>query len=121
MILFRQGYFKEMPHGEETDPSIKDFINKSVAQKEEICNYLNNGMVLAACGKVEKDILHPERGIAGTPDDMTDGKWIWPGDLSYYVENYDLQLPDEFIEYMKKMEWKIPEEINIDFENLEVR
>lgn len=28
MILKRQGYYKEMPHGDNADPSILDFIQK---------------------------------------------------------------------------------------------
>jgi len=121
MIINRQGYYKEMPHGEESDPSIKDFIGKKIENKKEVCDYLKKGMVLAACGQVVKDVIHPEKGIAGTPDDMTDGKWLWPGDLAYYVENYDLQLPKEFVEYMKEKNWKVPDNLDIDFDELEVR
>lgn len=54
------------------------------------------------------DVLRPEKGIAGTPDEMTDGKYIWPGDLAYYVLNYDLQLNKEFIDYMIEHEWTVP-------------
>ena len=120
MILCRRGYYKEMTHADETDPSMLDYIGKGIEHKKEICKYLRNGIVLAACGEVVKDVLHPEKGIAGTPDDMTDGKWIWPGDLAYYVENYDLKLDDEFINYMIEQKWAIPETINIDYDNLEV-
>lgn len=120
MILKRQGFYKEMPHAEATDPSISDYIGKNIAYKKEICQYLQNGFVLAACGEVSKDILHPENGIAGTPDDMTDGKNIWPGDLAYYVMNYDLQLNKEFVDYMLSHNWSVPNDIQIDFNNLEV-
>ncbi len=121
MILYRQGYYKEMPHADSTDPSITDSIGKKVDHKDEICQYLQKGIVLAACGQVSKDVIHPEKGAAGTPDDMTDGKWIWPGDLAYYVQNYDLQLNQEFIDYMNAHSWTVPEDIEIDFDNLEVR
>lgn len=121
MHINRLGYYKEMPHGEESDPSIKDFIGKNIENKKEVCDYLKKGIVLAACGQVVKDVILPEKGIAGAPDDMTDGKWLWPGDLAYYVENYDLQLPKEFIEYMKEKDWKVPDNLDIDFDKLEVR
>ena len=39
---------------------------------------------------------------------MTDGKYIWPGDVAYYVLNYDLQLNKEFIDYMIEHEWTVP-------------
>ena len=65
MILKRQGYYKEMPHGDETDQSIFEYIHKKIDNKDKICNYLRNGYVLAACGNVVK-----EEKTAATPDDL---------------------------------------------------
>ena len=119
MVLIRQGYYKEMPHAEETDPSISEYIGKKIDYKKEICQYLQQGIVLTACGEVSQDVLHPEKGVAGTPDDMTDGKYIWPGDLAYYVKNYNLKLPDEFISTMKENDWKVSKTIDdMDFEKI---
>ena len=42
MNLIRQGYYKEMPYAEDTDPSILDFIGKANLEEiESICAYLN--------------------------------------------------------------------------------
>lgn len=32
-----------------------------------------------------------------------------------------MQLPNEFIEYMKEKEWKVPDNLDIDFDELEAR
>lgn len=37
MILYRRGYYKEMPHADETDSSMLDHIGKKIEHKEEIC------------------------------------------------------------------------------------
>ena len=120
MILYRKGYYKEMPHAEKTDPSMLDYIGKKIADKKKICEYLQNGIVLAACGRVSVDVLHPEKGIAGPLDEMTDGKWMWPGDLAYYVANYDLKLDEEFVNYMEANDWTVPNDLEIDEDDLEV-
>lgn len=120
MILKRQGYYKEMPHGDSSDPSIMNSIKGNVPEKDNICNYLTNGQILAACGRVVYDVIEPEKGIIGAPDDMTDGVYLWPADLSYYVEEYDLRLSDEFIKHMKENNWKVPENMAIDFDDIEV-
>ena len=120
MILKRQGYYKEMPHGDDTDQSIFFFFYKKIDNKDKICNYLRNGYVLAACGSVVKDIICPEKGVIGSPDDITDGTWIWPADLVYYVENYDLQLDEEFIKHMAKQSWSVPEDLIIDEDDIDV-
>ena len=101
MILKRHGYYKEMPYAEPSDPSIFDSIGKKNPEKDKICRYLNNGFILAACGGVTNDIINPKNGVIGTPDEMTDGQWIWPRDVAYYVQNYDLQLNPVFIDHMR--------------------
>lgn len=45
MVLYRQGYYKEMPHADASDPSMRDHIGKQISHKEEICKYLQSGMV----------------------------------------------------------------------------
>jgi hypothetical protein len=30
--------------------------------------------------------------------ELTDGEWVWPQDLSHYVRDHDVRLPDEFVE-----------------------
>ena len=120
MILKRQGYYKEMPHGDDTDPSILENLHKVIDNKEKICNYLRQGYILAACGRVVSDVVYPEKGVIGTPDDMTDGMWMWPADLVYYVENYNLLLDNAFIKYMAEHEWSISKNLEIDEDNIEV-
>lgn len=46
MKLKRIGYYKEMPHGDDTDPSIMDFIHKKIEHKNDICKYLQSGCTL---------------------------------------------------------------------------
>lgn len=84
-----------MPHGDESDPSIYEFIDKNEKpESDNICNYLKAGSVLVAYGGVTQDIINPQNGSAGCPDILTDGIWLWPGDLVYYVKQYYLKLDD---------------------------
>ena len=107
--LKRQGFFREMPHGEENDPSIKDwiFLPNYGDEKAQIIDYLHSGKILITCCGTCNDIVKPENGIAGVASFLTDGKWVWPGDLVYYVEKYNLKLDPVFLDDMKKNHWKI--------------
>lgn len=121
MRLRRQGFYKEMPHGEESDLSILEFVEKNEEKNLElICQYLKEGEVLVACGGVVRDIINPDNGIAGCPDMMTDGIWLWPGDLAYYVKQYHLRLSDEFIRIMRESNWHVNEILSIDYNNIEI-
>ena len=38
-------------------------------------------IIVVACGGIVKDIVDSNNGIAGCPDMLTDGIWLWPGVL----------------------------------------
>lgn len=122
MNIKRQGFFREMPHGEDSDPSIRNRIGKIDSKiVKKVCKYLENGIKVISCAGTVDDIIKPERGTAGIPSILTDGIWYWPGDLAYYVKNYNVSLSSEFIETMQKNDWKILLKVDdIDFNNLSV-
>ena len=111
------GYYKDMPHGINSALSLIDYINQEDKLKiDKICGYLENGIALIVSPGSVEDVINPENGSAGTSSTYTDGEWIWPGDLAYYVRNYRLKLPEEFVKTMEKNLWKIP----VTFDDLEV-
>ena len=65
-----------------------------------------------------KDVVNPDNGIAGCPDILTDGVWMWPGDLAYYVKKYHLELGKEFVQGMEDSGWHIRNIFGIDYDNL---
>lgn len=120
MILKEVGYFNELKHGRKNGPSLKDSISKSPLDNEEkIVFYLTNGIDFISSPGVVRDIFDETRIIGGLSI-YTDGTWMWPSDLIYYVENYHVSLPDEFLNYMKSKNWSPPQENEIDFSKLEV-
>lgn len=120
MNIIRQGYFREMPHGDEADPSIKDFVGKADSRLiDKIVNYLENGVGIIICAGSVDDVINPEKGSAGVPSVLTDGTWFWPGDLAYYVKNYKVALADDFVTTMEQNDWKNPVTYDeLDFDNL---
>lgn len=86
--------------------------------EDKIYRYLKAGITVVACGGVVKDIVDSNNGIAGCPDLLTDGIWLWPGDLAYYVKKYHLKLDEDFIKSMSNHEWCIKDIPSIDYDNL---
>ena len=39
---------------------------------------------------------------------LTDGVWIWPWELFYYVESFNVSLPDEFVAHARANNWLVP-------------
>lgn len=120
MVLFKTGFYKEMPHGDAEDPSMRENLGVQIIDKDKVCKYLDDGLVLMACGGTVKDVLSENDIAIGNPDLLTDGTWVWPGDLSYYVDHYNLKLDPSFVSFMEKQEYKVSVILSdIDFENLE--
>jgi len=121
MKFRRQGFYREMQHGEENDPSILDHMEKiDKKEADKVFQYLNEGKVLVAYGGIVTDIINPSNGFVGCPELKTDGIWVWPGDLAYYVKKYHLALDKEFVETMKDNNWHINDISNIDYDNIEI-
>jgi hypothetical protein len=116
------GFYKEMPHGQKSSDSIYDFIKKEDPKKlDKICGYLKSGLEFVVTPGMVEDVIHPEKGAAGVPSIYTDGEWFWPGDLAYYVKNYRLKLPDEFVSMMEKKGWRANVSMDeLDCDDIEV-
>lgn len=109
MNLHRTGYFREMPHAEETDPSIKDYLYKLPGKNlKKVIHYLQGGILVIMSPGNTDDIINPQNGNAGAPSVYTDGKWAWPGDLLYYVKTYQVNLVPFFLNDMERNNWTVP-------------
>ncbi|HKI31754.1 MAG TPA: hypothetical protein VKA46_07790 [Gemmataceae bacterium] len=118
-------------------PSLRELVEATPAPEEPaILSYLAQGVV---CGIYNDpallvDVLQPGRwldaacehdprlsGLALQPSLMlTDGAWVWPGVLPYYVAAYHLRLPRRFVQFAEGHQWKVdpsairPEDVNWD-------
>ncbi len=120
MNLNSIGFYREMSQGKETYPSIYDVVNKgNAALVENICSYLSNGTAVIVSPGVTMDAIDETAGVAGTGSSYTDGIWLWPDDLIYYVRKYNIALPDDFINTMKVNNWHNPgKDIDLSNEDL---
>mgnify|MGYP001027774742 FL=1 len=79
-------------------PSIKtDFADSPYKGQKEIVEYLKKGkLVLVRCGR-DEDVITHER-LPGEAGLRTDGEYSWNANLYYYVEKYNLKLPEKFVD-----------------------
>lgn len=98
----RVGFYKEKlasaPELAAKYPSMRDsFSEKPVENKNEIIDFiLNAGELDVAAGATAMDVFTDEdTGIMNAM--RTDGMYKWGMDLAYYVERYNLRLPDDFV------------------------
>ena len=82
-------------------PSINELINKPIKEKKKVIEYMRKSKVIAVAPAIVRDVIHPEIKI---PELflMSDGKYEWRSDIIYYVEKYDMELPEEFVQHVLK-------------------
>lgn len=111
--LQRTGFFREMPHGQPTDPSLAEARGAIAAPHEDrITAYLEAGHVYIATPGYTYDVLDPGKRI-GPPHYQTDGRFVWPGDLAHYVRTYHVRLDGRFLEHVVANHWTVPADVDI--------
>jgi SUMO ligase MMS21 Smc5/6 complex component len=78
-------------------PSIKELINMPIKEKKKVIGYMKKCKVVAVAPAIVRDVINPEIKIPELLL-MSDGKYEWRSDVIYYVEKYDMELPEEFIQ-----------------------
>jgi hypothetical protein len=84
--------------------------------EEEIARYLETAPSYSAVGRVVGDVLDPDAKVVLFPGVKTDGRYIWPAELSYYVRRYHVRVPQSFVDRMASLDWRPPSESEIDWQ-----
>ncbi|MCD8490307.1 MAG: hypothetical protein LRZ84_27165 [Desertifilum sp.] len=115
------GVFKEF-RNLESDLSVLQYQHKNLQKNhEKIIKYLNSGVFYIAGLGVVRDGVSKENKIICPDHYLTDGCWVWPQELSYIVDKYNVHIPPDFLEYMSSKNWLVPKENEIDLVDLERR
>jgi len=101
------GFVREITNIEES-VTLSELPNASVDYDEEtlkqIKNYLDSGVCIFGWMGYSEDPL-TKQPIA--PDGFfTDGKWVWPNYLYYYIEKYSMEVNPDFILDMQSAKFK---------------
>lgn len=89
------GRFKEFCPNSDY-PSIKNYFQSELYEgQDKIIQYLRNGKKTIVTAQVPHDVLTGKQ-IPMEKVGMNDGLYTWWSTLAYYVEKYNLRLPEEF-------------------------
>jgi|HubBroStandDraft_4_1064222.scaffolds.fasta_scaffold1417416_2 hypothetical protein len=100
------GFFSETGHP--GGPSLVESRHRGPqALRARIAAYLQAGTTLSVSSGSYRDWFDSSKK-SGTKQIVSDGVWVWPGDLAYYVEQHGVALPQEFLSHMEAMNWSPP-------------
>jgi hypothetical protein len=104
------GYWKSEDEPNFPDPQL--LVCNDIEEKPNIIEYLDSGIICEfslGYSYCRFDCGIPEDKMGDS--DLTDGIWVWPQGLSHYVSLHNVQLPSEFINFMKSNKWKVQYEL----------
>ncbi|MER7014916.1 TNT domain-containing protein [Saccharopolyspora sp. NPDC000359] len=70
-------------------------------EKRLVAHYLHGGEILLRAYSSDPDELDPQRPPAVPKQFHTDGTWVWPLALAYYLDEHDVAPPREFLDHIR--------------------
>jgi hypothetical protein len=106
------GFIREHSHHIKTNLNIIPFDQIRCIEyndKEKILHYLKNGVPISVTMMLLHSVIPEEKNkVIGGLVILTDGEWIWPNYIEYYVSNINLELEDGFINYIRHKNYNVP-------------
>ncbi|MFE3072143.1 hypothetical protein [Streptomyces sp. NPDC059247] len=106
------GFYDELDSLEgQPNGSIHDAV-RPVGEPDEVdlVAYLDAGHDLMDVLETARDVLtgRAHRHSVGCSSLMTDGAWLWRQDFPHYLETYHVPLPEEFLERVRRLDYRMP-------------
>ncbi|MER7383330.1 hypothetical protein ABT337_16805, partial [Saccharopolyspora hirsuta] len=75
----------------------------------QLRQYLENAPVVLAAREDEEDQLDPERPAVVPSTWHTDGTWLWPGAIAFYLAQYGVPPEPEFLAHIRRRGFQLAE------------
>ncbi|MCP2247883.1 TNT domain-containing protein [Lentzea aerocolonigenes] len=93
-------------------PNGRPSVNRPPVPEPEVApllTYLSNAPVAVAGRGFDADLLHPDSPPVVPSGFQTDGVWIWPAGVSYYLRKYGVPPEPELVERARAAGFSLPE------------
>ncbi len=78
---------------------------------EAVADYLTKAPMVLAARSLDEDLLDPARPAKVPLTYLTDGTWIWPGGVGYYLRTHGVPPEPELVEHIRRQGFQ-PREID---------
>lgn len=92
-------------------PDPKDLVTDTpLTHRERVVAYLRSGVVVAEWLGYSHCRFEggPSDRVMGCRD-LSDGYWLWPEGLWVYIDQFNVKLPNDFLEHVKANDYRVPE------------
>jgi len=79
------------------------------AEKQLVVDYLGGGEIILSAGSTSEDEVDPQRPPEVPKQFHTDGTWVWPLAVAYYLHVHDIAPPRDFLDHVRRNAHRPPE------------
>ena len=116
------GLWKELGDQYASCPSIYSFVDPQLNAEYEVdrlCRYLETARVIATTSRRNFPCVITGERFGGSLSSRTDGIWLWYDDLSHYIREHGLVIPNKMLKHIEKNSYNPPPVTDRDIEKLE--
>ena len=107
------GFYQELYDGQSFDSLRHARRDVAGSNDEAIATYLEAGHLYRRVDEPAEDWLSDVGLDIGPPHLLTDGVYVWPAVLPYYVRTYHVKLPRHFVSHVRANGWRMPGQVDI--------
>ncbi|MFB4301418.1 hypothetical protein [Actinomadura sp. NTSP31] len=78
-------------------------------QREPLVRYLEQSPIVLAARSFDSDLFDPQRAAKVPLTFHTDGAWVWPGAVGYYLRAHGVAPEPALVEHIRSRGFRIPE------------
>ncbi|WP_433265593.1 TNT domain-containing protein [Actinosynnema sp. CS-041913] len=79
---------------------------------DDVLNYLENAPVVLAARSYGPDAFKPDATPAVPMSFHTDGTWVWPGSVAYYLRNHHIPPAPQLVQHIRDNDYAPPAEVS---------
>lgn len=79
------------------------------AERDRVLDYLTNAPVVLAARSYAVDVFAPEREPLVPLNFRTDGSWVWPGAVPYYLREHSVVPDPDLVNHIRARQFVVPE------------
>lgn len=102
LCLYKEKNYQNINHNHSSIESNKNFLSEDLTI--EVLNYLKSGLELVIFVSPWNDTY--DKNVSYPYGIYTDGSYIWDSTIIYWVEKYQIRLPEDFINHIKNSNMK---------------
>lgn len=79
------------------------------AERGQVVDYLEKAPIVLAARSYDTDRLDPDRSPSVPMTFHTDGSWVWPGAVGYYLREHGVAPDPDLVAHIRRQGFRVPE------------